>query len=492
MNKTTVSYIVLVALSLALPMTVHAQTLGEKNTSALVEKQSPKRLLSLDLLTLKATEAHALLKQIDFLRKENEKLAKKEKAYKKAQERFKELNDCNVKLLSSHFKNPEQVWKKMTDTYDAKEKELAIYINSAEASKDSGILKADGVSTYTDQEIAELMAQWSLGNEILTDVYANQDQWGERISPKAPSFPLWNDQKYFFDKDWNEYYTKLNAFFGVPPQGRPIIDDRKYDYNRADETLAAHQAYMKKLTAKNPKKALILPDDLKQGPAIAPRPLPPAIENTMYLGDIEKTHQVFPAWPEPWRKQIENNFADFNVKGELAKDFVPRTFRLKNDVGGIDGTERNNRLNVYQLEKKGLDGAKKMVETAQVLVKSKQQNLQEALNLAQLDISVDITNIKELAKLEDEINKRKYDYIKQVEERLDSEPFSDTIREEINALKKDKKGKVFISKYNAIGIEQDLLEVAAVEALQAKQEKYADEQMAATEKPINKRCLLGK
>lgn len=491
MKKVSVSYIVLVALLCALPITLHAEPQASISTAEV--KTAPKRLLSLNLLTLKATEAHALLNQLRLLKAEGEKLQKREQAYIEAQERFKELNDCNVKRLSSYFKNPQEVWNKITAAYDAKEKELAIYINSAEPSSDSGVLKADGQTTYTDQEIAEMLAHWSLGNDILTDVYANQDKWGERKSPKAPSFPLWQDQKYFFDKDWDEYYTKLNAFFGAPPQGRPNIDDRKYDYNRADETLIAHQAYMKKLTVKNPEKALLLPEELKAGPAVAPRPLPPAQESTMYIGDIEKTHQIFPAWPEPWRKQIENNFADFNMKGELAKDFVPKTFRLKNEVGGVDGTERNNRLNVYQLEKKNVDGAKKMVETAQALVKSKQQTLQEALDLAHITISadVDITNPKEYAKLEKAINERKNDYIQQVEARLNESPWNDSIKYEIEALKKDKTGKVPVSKYTAIGIEQALLEVDSVEALQQKQEKFADEQMKKAQKPINKHCLLG-
>ncbi|MBO7258256.1 MAG: hypothetical protein J6V11_04895 [Alphaproteobacteria bacterium] len=492
MIRVSASYIVLTALLCALPMTIYAQSNVSKTTTAEV-KPAPKRLLSLDLLTLKATEAHALLNQLRSLRAEGNKLVKREKEYAEAQERFKELNDCNVKRLADQFKNPKEVWQKITDTYDAKEKELAIYINSAEPSTDSGVLKEDGLTSYTDQEIAELLAYWSLGNEILTDVYANQDSWGERKSPRAPSFPLWKDQKYFFDKDWNDYYTKLNVFFGVPPQGRPKIDDRKYDYKRADETRAAHQAYMKVLTAKNPKQALLLPDELKAGPAVAPRPLPPAEESTMYIGDIEKTHQIFPAWPEPWRKQIENNFANYNTKGELAKDFVVRTFRLKNEVGGVDGTERNNRLNIYQAEKKSVDGAKKMVEASKAIVKAKQQTLQGALEQAGINISVDvdITNPKEYAKLEQAINARKNEYIKQVEERLDSDPWNDSIKYEIEALKKDKTGKVSVSKYTAIGIDQALLEADSIEALQQKQEKFADEQMKKAQKPINKKCLLG-
>lgn len=492
MKKMPVSHIVLVALLCVAPVTLKAVTIPSK-TAMTEAKSEPKRLLSLELLTLKATEAHTLLKQLRSLRSEGYKLAKWEEKYKEAQERFEQLNECNVKRLSSHFKDPKAVWEKMTSAYDAGEKELAIYINSSESAGDSGIEKVDGKTTYTDQEIAEIMAHWSLGNDILTDVYANQDKWGERKSPKAPSFPLWKDQKYFFDKDWNDYYIKLNTYFGAPLNGRPKIDDRKYDYNRADETLAAHQAYMNVLKAKNPQKSLLLPDDLKAGPVVAPRPLPPSEESTFYIGDIEKTHQIFPSWPEPWRKQIENNFADVNTKGELANDFIPRTFRLKKEVGGIDGTERNNRLNIYQSEKKNVDAVKKMVEASKALVKSKQQTLQTSLNQANINMSVgiDVTNPKEYAKLEKAINDLKNDYIKQVESRLDSSFLNSSIKQEIEALKKDKEGKVSISKYNAIGIEQSLLEVDAIEALQKKQEQFADDQMKKSQKPINKKCLLG-
>jgi signal recognition particle subunit SEC65 len=134
-----------------------------------------------------------------------------------------------------------------------------------------------------------------------------------------------------------------------------------------------------------------------------------------------------------------------------------------------------------------------MVETSKALVKSKQQMLQQSLEQANINISVDvdITNPKEYAKIEKAINERENDYIKQVEARLDENPWNDSIKYEIEALKKDKEGRVSISKYNAVGITQTLLEAKSVEVLQQKQDRFSEEQMKKSQKPINKRCLLG-
>ncbi|MGN1063725.1 MAG: hypothetical protein ACI4QM_05340, partial [Alphaproteobacteria bacterium] len=343
------------------------------------------------------------------------------------------------------------------------------------------------------QEIAEMLVHWSLGNDILTDVYAHQDAWGERKAPRAPSFPLWQDQKFFFDREWDAYYTKLNAFFGVPANGRPVIDDRKYDYNRADETRAAHEAYVAALKAKNPQKALLMPEALKQGPAVAPRPLPPVRESVLYIGDVAQTHQIFPAWPEPWQKQIANNFAVYNTAGEMARDFVPKSFKIRDDVAQRDPALQNNRLNVYQLQKKQVDGAKKVLEASQVNVKSMQQTVQDGLNKLQIAASVDTDLLQEKTykKVEDAIKEKKYALIAQIERQIRDNPTAYTAGEVVAALKKDPSGRTYITVQNAVNIDQLLLEAAATQALQQEQEAFAAQQKKSEDKPLDNMCLNG-
>lgn len=489
MKKISVSLIAL-SVVLCLSPIVMAAPVQSASVTQEPSEQLTKRPLPLLYLANKAMEAHSVLGIVEQLKKRAEEVAEKEQEYAKAQERMKQLDACNVKQLSSHFKDPTAVWQKMKDTYDAREKELAIYVNSAQPTVVDGAQKAEGV-TYSDQEVSELFLHWSLGKDILMDVYANQDKWGERKSAKAPSFPLWKDQKYLFDKKWDEYYTKLNLFFGVPPQGRPVIDDKKYDYKYADETKKAHDAYLKMLTAKSPKQRLVLPENLKNIP-VAPRPLPPVKEITLYVGDIEDTHQIFPEWPEPWRRQIENNFADFNPNGEMAEDFIPKTFRLKNQIAGYDPTKQDNRLNVYQIEKKRLDGTKKILEAAQVALKSAKQQLQTHLGYIDVPLSseADVLNKKEYDALVNGVKNKKYDLISQIEKRLTDTAESDEARDILSALKKDVDGKVFISSGNFHNVDQALLEAAAAEALIREQEAYYKEQKKASEQTFTQNCLL--
>ncbi len=455
-----------------------------------VPKQPAQKLLPIQYLLTQALDAHTLLNQVNQLKQTQEDFLSSHEDHEQAKKSFEELTKCNENLLADQFKNPEAAWKKITDTYDAREKELAIYINSAEPTSIYGVQKEDG-SFFSDQEVAEMMIHWSLGNEILTDVYANQDKYGERKNPKAPSFPLWNDQKYFFDKDWDDYYTKLNLFFGVPPKGRPIIDDRKYDYNQAEETLKAHNVYLKMLTAKSPERALLMPEALKKGPQMAPRPLPPMEESVLFLGHVEQTHQVFPAWPEPWQKQIANNFEDVNLKGEMAKAFIPRTFQLKADFEQEWADRQNNRLNVYQLEKKKVDDLKKVAEAHAISVKSAQMTVQNGLDRLNINLSADtdLTQKQNYETMTQSIKDKRDRIISDIEKRLTDAPAHYDVATVIKALKKDTTGMATISMANAIRIDQMLLEKKAEQALLKEKRDFAKRETQKSNKGFNEKCL---
>lgn len=460
-----------------------------------VKSEPVEEVVPVEYLMTEALDLHLTQTRIPQLKKAMQEQQERLKDLQTAQKRFDALNECNIKRLQEQFKNPKEVWDKITNTYDQREKDLAIYINSSEIPTTAYLEKKTDINSYSDQEISEMLLHWSLGNDIMTDVYANQDKWGTRKAPKAPSFPLWEDQKFLYDQKYNDKYTKLNAYFGVPPQGRPIITDEiKYDYNRADDMIAAHNAYLAKLTASDPKRALTIPADLKSPPEVAPRPLPPVQESVLYVGDVEKTHQIFPAWPEPWQKQIDNNFANYNTKGEFAKDFRPRSFKVKDEVLTRDPSEQNNRLNVYQQQKKGVDAASKLLEVASLEVSEFSDVLQDGLNRGQIPTSVNSLSLKDektFGNLQNQLKTKKLALIEKIEKNLKGHPREYMIQTTLNALKKDANGKTYITPVNAENVDQLLLEVAASDALLKEQEKFAKDEKKKQEKRIDDKCLNG-
>lgn len=437
---------------------------------------------------------HNALYQLPNLKTAQDNQNVRTQQYADAQKRMKALNECNIKRLSGQFKDPVAVWDKITKTYDAREKELAIYINSAQPATPKDPLARTRLGAYSDTEISEMLVHWSLGNDIMTDVYANQDKWGTRKAPKSPSFPLWKDQKYLYDKTWNDFYIKVNTFFGVPPNGRPIIEDTfKYDYNRADDVLAAHAAYIAKLSAKNPAKAVLLPAEFKNGPAVAPRPLPPARETVLYMGDVEKTQQVFPKWPEPWKKQIDNNFANYNPAGEFARDFAGKSFRLKDAVTQEGPDKQNNRLNVYQVQKKQVDGAEKILEVAKLNVRENQKNIQKHFdeNGIKGSAAVDVSDPKKYEELQKKLLDAQSALIKDIEKNIKGSKNEYTISTTIAAIKKDPAGTAYLTTENADSIDQLKLEARAQKTLITEKEKFERDQQKEQNKPIDEMCLNG-
>ena len=259
-----------------------------------------------------------------------------------------------AKQLGEQFKNPQEVWNKMNDEYAKREKELTIYVNSAETptpEEEQAFMRYMQTGELTAEMVEEQYAPWRIGREILTDVYQNQDQWGERKDEKAPSFPLWQDQKYVFDQEWDSYYVKLNTYFGVPPQGRPIVGDEKYDYAKYDDVQKAHLAYVAALAAKNPVKAAALTAELKNPPK-APKPLPPKNEMVVYFESDSPEASVYPALPEPWQKYAEKGFKDRDPKGEMAADF--KSGLILKEEAKTD--PKSNRLTAYASHKQAVEG----------------------------------------------------------------------------------------------------------------------------------------
>ena len=174
MKKTSISLAVFSLAVCLFSMPVYAEMkLVKVLPTKPVQKQPTQKLLPVQYLLAQAMDAHTVLNQVNQLKSTQEDFLSSHAEHERAKKSFEELTKCNENLLADQFKNPEAAWKKITDTYDAREKELAIYINSAEPTTLYGVKKEDG-SSFSDQEVAEMMIHWSLGNDILTELANTQ------------------------------------------------------------------------------------------------------------------------------------------------------------------------------------------------------------------------------------------------------------------------------------------------------------------------------
>ena len=476
-----------------------------------------------------AMDVHNLMLEVRGLAELEDRQSMTERMRELEEKRLAALEKCSIDKLGEQFKNPKEVWDKMNAEYAQKEKELTIYINSAkEPTPEEQQAFMDYLQTgrMTPEMIAEQYAPWRIGQEILTDVYQNQDKWGERKSAKAPSFPLWQDQKYVFDKEWNDYYVKLNTYFGAPVAGRPVVGDEKYDYARYEDVQKAHQAYLTTLAAKNPKKAQILAENLKN-PPMPPKPLPPKNEAMLYFETDMADASVYPALPDPWQKYAENGFKDINPNGEMAADFK-KGLVLKEQA---KYEPKSNRLTAYAMHKQSVDSMnaleglsmvdgdavsdkvmvrlEKYVELGpdedlfnaevreRVLAKLKAKK-NALVAAAEKDLAgrtddkeemvpfINLEDVEDFAELK-KINPQAF-------ERLNTHiPMSVYEQDEniIKALKKDTEGRVYINETNAGDIDKLLKEEEARRAFVEGQDELEKMLAAGASVEIDETCLNG-
>ena len=307
----------------------------------------------------KALTVHQLMYDIRGLERETDAVANTMNLRQAHDAQRDAVERCSISKLTGHFQDPVGVWDKMKNEYDKRIKDLTIYFNSAEPAteeerKEFEARMAKG--EMTPEMVSESLASWQVARDILMDVYQNQDAWGARPeTEKSTTFPLWADQKYQLDKDWDDFYTKMNVAFGVPPEGRPVIGDEKYDYTRAEDVQKAHEAYLALLVAQSPVKGAALAVAF-QNPPMAPRPLPPKNEITVYLNADEPQAQIFPEMPAPWNRYAEDQFGDVNPTGEMAEDFASG-LTLKPEAAR---QKHGNRLEAYQTYKEMADSSARL------------------------------------------------------------------------------------------------------------------------------------
>lgn len=364
-----------------------------------IPESTPSQNYKLSLI--KAMDIHNALVQISNLKEthENLKITQDEQKFQEA--RFEALNACNIKLLDPYYKNPKQAWNNITKTYDNKEKEISIYVNSADPSKPGS----------TEEMRSEYMSFWNVGKDVLTDVYAQPEKYGE-LKNKHISFPLWEDQKYLYAKDLTKFSNSLNSFFGQVG----LIPGLSLN-NTYAENVKVFETHLKKLITKYPLKAKNLPNSLKVLPT-PPSALPPAQEIVRYFDDPVITKTVFPEWPEPWKRFIESGFKDYNPSGEMAQNFKLKSLQLREEIKHRSNDMENNRLNVYQQIKKELDGSRKAVEVSLENENRQIKNLKEKLAENDVFMDIDMEDNNQLMDLRNKLIDLKQMYLKKTEEIL--------------------------------------------------------------------------
>lgn len=473
----------------------------------------------------KALELHNLMVEVRGLSSLEREVSRAVQSREMREKKLEAMKNCSVNKLSTTFKEPALVWDKMTSQYAQKEKYLSIYINASQTATEKEIQEFNAYmerGDMTEDVASELLSQWQIGNKILTDVYANQDTWGERKSENAPSFPLWADQKYIFDKEWDEKYEAINLYFGVPPQGRPIIGDERYDYAKAEQLEQAHAAYIALLAAKNPVKAAALPPAMRKA-MVAPKPLPPKNEHLVYLESSDTKKAIYPSLPEPWQTYEKEGFKDINPSGEMSEDFSSG-LNLKEEA---KKSAQTNRLTKHASLLQDLDGAKQyekvVLNNATKNISTMLQKISEYISV-ESDIDLIDSNSREkvLQKLQEKYKKLLAEATLEMSSRqsegnteiptMDLESIEDiAVLKEVNpeafselktnmpnsildrdkllleALKKDLQGEVFLNEVNAGDVEKMLKESKAMQAFIGEQE---DMNIYMPE-PIDETCLNG-
>lgn len=546
MNKT--AFIgVLIGMIILGGMPLKAQHTFKRAVPAKIEPMpAPQKPVDYQTPLNKALELHNFLNSLPAYQADQKRYEEAKDQTVSDRRRYEAMEACNIQRLEAYFKNPKDVWRKMKEKYDGDEKELAIYFNSSTVlspdEKKAQLLETN--QPATDQELSEMFMYWSLGRNILNDVYQNPEKWGEVKKPNTAVFPLWKDQKYLVDRSYDKKYNEINMFFGVPPNGRPLIGDSKYDYKQHNEVVLAHTAYITALSAAKPERALLMPEHMRQAPAAAPKPLPPAAESVIYLKNQDGTTAIYPETPAPWKQFADSGFSDYNPNGEMDNDFSGKSLELRPEtVQRVVETQNHNRLEVYQSLKKKLSASQKTEEIYQRQETANQKIMRATADKYALtpktNISgqIDLMNEKQLNAFKEQIKAKKNAYLdeattalaeneakglvvktlpveqaakekyinkkmhggmekqalyQQVKEVISLTP-EEQARRMIHALRQDTEGDVLLTRVNTGNIEGQIKAAKAVQALQAETELQLEEHRKKYKKrhKIDEMCLNG-
>ncbi len=345
----------------------------------------------------KLISIHAAQEKISTLRNAYSRTESNLKQKELADARYNAMETCNIKQLSQIYENPEDAWKKLTQEYDDKELEMTL-----------SLLDAVPKKLHTGEEIrVEQMAHWYLGKEVLTSFYAQPEKYGKLKEGK--SFSLWEDQKYVYNEEVNDFIKKFNSLIGRTGKIPGVTSQNSYQANEK-----AFNAYLNGLSSKELAK---LPEAYKTFPK-PPNPLPPANEIMLMMDDTIQSKSVFPEWPEPWKKFVKTNFQSYNPKGEMAKIFQEKSLTVKEEYRHKPAYEKNNRLNVYQ----GLKKTKQTADTNYQLALEFQQeaidNISNDLKQFEITEKFDIQDVKSIDVVQAQLIEKKRQYISAIREKI--------------------------------------------------------------------------
>ncbi len=285
-----------------------------------------------------------------------------------AQEKFTAMNACNVKNLSGIYKNPEEAWKKMTEAYNQKERELTVYVNAAMPQP-----QVDGWENAHPY--------WRIGREVLIDVYANPENYGEMKSPES-GFSRWKDQDYIYAEQVNQLLQNVVGILGVP--NVPGVS-RLNDYAK---NAAAYTSFLSQMKKTNPTAYAKLAPEMLSFPQ-PPKPLPPANEIIVLTTEASQG-QLFPSMPEPWAYYTKNKQVQRLPNGEMNEYYKPNSLQLRPEVGD---KMLENRFAVYQEQKYEVATTKEAARVANGIVANRQKEIDEALKNLGVDATVDVDNL---------------------------------------------------------------------------------------------------
>lgn len=275
------------------------------------------------------------------------------------------MTGCHSEKLGDVFTDPKKTWGKMVDAYEKKRQ-----VPEQEKSVQNSYLNAGKKQAEDNKK------NMKISRDIMMDVYGNPSKWGQ--TKPGSSFPLWQDQVTLFEKQWNDFYNKMNAAFGVPLSGRPQVDEKTRQNAQQYETvLKAHKAYLSSLQSKKNMA-------YKDLPPKAPAPLP-QLSEMLYVDP--KTNQVYPEMPEIWKDETTRQaLVKANPNSELARVFkggntsTPSEF-APSAPGSILEDEYMMRL--------ALDS----VEKGYISVNGTTSNMQQQFAKKLADVGVDATGV---------------------------------------------------------------------------------------------------
>ena len=371
-----------------------------------------------------------------------------------SKERVKDFDECNEKWLADYFADSKKVWGKLKEETDNRvlAYDLNMAVSTEEMVEENATLLAgideqeqaeenddnQNFESFDVNEVMEDAPEFDISFAVLNLFYPNQDAWGERKTPQTHSLPLWEDQKYLYNRDvWKPKYQKIVEFCQKEGHNlvlkEPKIDDAtKYDYYFYEQVKSAHNAFIKATEAQG----CLLTPAMKNPPKSAPRPLPPA--NEEFIAFTDENNQLNALYPQMpmnpstekngafeegtlWEKYKADKYQNINKKGEFSAYFKVSQNNTITTLPAIKGIE-GNRLSKYLLFKRDEQNATEAYESFLDDAANLKANVEETAATAGITIPLDVNYLdkKDLNRLFDSLKKGKESILAVIKKQMEA------------------------------------------------------------------------